>query len=252
MRRIVILLVVLCCPVAFAQLPKVKGVDVDGALDAAGDLGKAATLSDAEVKAMAKQMRDYEEKERERVAPASSASAKRLAKLTKPYQSYDGLALNFKVYESDEVNANASADGSVRVYTGLMDLMSDGELMFVIGHEIGHVKLGHTAKAMRSALAMSGARKGAASSGTAAGQLAASELGGVLEAFLNAQYSQSQETQSDDYGVALLKQSGGDLTGAESSLRKLADLSGGEHSMLSSHPDPKKRAERVAKLAAQK
>jgi putative metalloprotease len=251
MHRILALVIVLASPVTLAQLPKIKGVDVDGALDAGKDLGTAATLSDEEVKAMAKQMRDYEEGEVEKVAPKSSASAQRLAKLTKGYEKYDGLVLNYKVYESDEVNANASADGSVRVYTGLMEMMTDDELLFVIGHEIGHVKLGHTAKAMRSALAMRGARKGAAASGTAAGQLAASEMGGVLEAFLNAQYSQSQETQSDDYGVAFLKKTGADMGGAASSLGKLAELSGGKHSMLSSHPDPKKRADRVAKLAAQ-
>lgn len=231
------------------KLGSVGGVNADAAVGAAADLGKAATLTDEEVKASALQMRDYEEKNQEKVAAPASKYAKRLAKLTDNYKSYDGLKLNFKAYESDQVNANATADGSVRVYTALMDLMDDNELQFVIGHEIGHVKNGHSAKEMRTALAMSGARKGAEAAGGMAGQLAASQLGGLLEAVLNAQYSQAQETESDDYGLAFLRKSGGKLTAAESSLRKLAKLSGGKHSMLSSHPEPNARADRIAALA---
>lgn len=253
-RKVVILgigLILTACGAQGLKVGSVGGVNVDGALGAAGDLGKAATLTDEEVKASALQMRQYEEQTKEKVAPASSPYAKRLAKLTDKFKSYDGLKLNYKVYVSDQVNANASADGSVRVYTGLMDMMDDDELMFVMGHEIGHVKNGHSAKQMRAALAMSGVRKGAAASGTVAGNLAASQLGGLLEAFLNAQYSQSQETESDDYGLQFLRKTGHKTGAAESSLRKLAKLSGGEHSMLSSHPEPNQRADRIAQLAKQ-
>jgi putative metalloprotease len=222
------------------------------ALGAAADLGKAATLSEDEVKSSALQMREYEEANKQTVAPASSKYAQRLAKLTSKLKHYEGLDLNFKAYVSDEINANASADGSVRVYTGLMDMMNDDELLFVMGHEIGHVKNGHTAKAMRAALVMSGVRKGAAATGSTVGALASSQLGGLLEAVLNAQFSQSQETEADDFGVMFLRKTGAKLGGAESALRKLAKLSGGQISLLSSHPDPAKRADRVAQLIKQK
>jgi putative metalloprotease len=223
-------------------------VDVGTALGAASDLGRAATVSDDEVKSYSKQMRDYEEKTQVKVAPASSKYAKRLARLTSNYHDYDGMKLNFKVYEVKEVNANATADGSIRVYTGLMDLMTDDELLFVLGHEMGHVKNGHATKAMRTALATSGVRKAAASTGGTAGVLAASELGGLAEAVLNAQYSQSQETESDDYGLAFLKKNHLKVNGAVTSLRKLAQGSGGSYSILSSHPEPNQRADRLAKM----
>jgi len=172
----------------------------------------------------------------------------RLAALTDKYRSYDGLNLNFKVYQSSQVNANASADGSVRMYSGLMDMMTDDELLFVIGHEIGHVKHGHSAKAMRTALATSGMRKAAGAAGNSTvGALADSQLGGLLEAVVNAQHSQAQETQSDDYGLDFLRKARGKTDGAVSSLRKLAKLGGGGASILSSHPDPARRADRMAK-----
>lgn len=63
----------------------------------------------------------------------------RLKKLTEGLGDADGIPLNFKVYYVTDVNAFACADGSVRVFSSLMDIMSDEELLGVIGHEIGHV-----------------------------------------------------------------------------------------------------------------
>lgn len=240
------------CACALAALllvaPAAAQIDLGRAIGAAADLGKAATLSDDEVKNYARQMRAYEERAREQVAPAGSPYARRLAALTDRYRNYDGLVLNFKVYQSKQVNANASADGSVRVYTGLMDLMNDQELLFVIGHEIGHVKGGHSAKAMRTALATSGVRKAAtAATNSSAVLIADAQFGGLIEGVVNAQHSQAQEIQSDDYGLAFLKANKIPPAAAESALRKLAGLSKGGATILSSHPDPGKRADRMAK-----
>lgn len=235
---------------ATTAFPVHAQIDLGRAIGAAADLGKAATVSDEDVKNYARQMRAYEERAREQVEPPGSKYAQRLASLTDRYRGYDGLALNFKVYSSKTVNANASADGSVRVYAGLMDLMTDNELLFVIGHEIGHVKGGHSAKAMRTALATSGMRKAiSASTSSTAVMLADSQLGGLVEGVVNAQHSQAQETESDDYGMQFLKRNKLPTDAAASSLRKLAALSKGGASILSSHPDPGKRADRMASAA---
>lgn len=79
-----------------------------------------------------------------RVAPPGNQYARRLKRLTRGLTRYDGMKLNFKVYLAPGVNAFAMPDGSVRVYAGLMDLMTDSELLSVIFHEIGHVKLEHS------------------------------------------------------------------------------------------------------------
>ncbi len=41
------------------------------------------------------------------------------------------------------------ANGCIRVYSGLMDMMTDNEVEAVIGHEMGHVALGHVKKECR-------------------------------------------------------------------------------------------------------
>ncbi len=246
----------LACAIAVATstLPPSThaGLDIGKAHGAAVDAGKAATLSDADVRAMSMQFRDASDR-RNKVAPVSSKYAQRLALVTRGLESEDGLRLNFKAYLAPTVNAFALGDGTVRVYSGLMDLMTDDELHFVLGHEIGHVKLGHGKKAIQTAYAASAARQGiAANSGGRAGtaaKIADSDLGEMLEKVVNAQHSQGQESDADAYGVGFLKRHRFDVKAAPSALRKLARGGAESTSILSSHPAPGERAKAVEKMA---
>lgn len=223
------------------------GFDLMGSVGAAGDLAKAATVSDDEIKDGARQMVAREDK-RQKVAPAGDKYAKRLAALTAKHVKEDGLKLNFKVYMSPQVNAFATPDGSVRVYSGLMDAMTDDELRGVIGHEIGHAKLGHSVARMKTAYLASAGRKAAASSNGKLGAIADSELGAMMEEVLNAQFSQSQETASDDYGLKFMKKHKYDVHAMETALRKLGNQSA---SLTSSHPAPADRADRMKEKAGE-
>lgn len=217
--------------------------DIPGVIGAGTDLVKAITLSDEEVKSLAKQAAAYSDAQNI-VADSTDEYTKRLRRLTDDHVKEDGLELNFKVYLTPEINAFAMADGSIRVYSGLMDMMDDDELRFVLGHEIGHVAQGHSKKAMQVAYTTSAARQGVAVQGGVAGTIAASKLGGLVEKVVNAQFSQSEERGADDYGLQFMKKHGYRAERAVSALNKLADL-GGNSSFLSSHPAPDRRAERI-------
>ena len=55
----------------------------------------------------------------------------------------------FVVIDDPEINAFAHVGGFVYVHTGLLDFVGDeGELRFVLGHEIAHVDLGHCVEQM--------------------------------------------------------------------------------------------------------
>ena len=215
---------------------------------AATDVFKAVTVSDDDVKSAALQMRATEDK-KAHVAPRNSKYARRLARLMNKYTHEDGLTLNFKVYITKQINANATPDGSIRVYSGLMDMMNDQEMLGVLGHEIGHVKLGHAMQATRVAYMASAGHKAAASTKGAGGVLAKSDLGAFGEAMVNSQFSQSEETEADDYGLAFLKKHGYDGKAMETALRKLAKLDESKQStldgLLATHPEPGKRADRI-------
>lgn len=229
---------------------KSGGTDTSKLLEAGSDAVKGLTLSDADIAKLGAESAVAYDKE-SKVLPASNKYAQRLAKVTSGYTNQDGLKLNYKVYQSDAVNAFALPDGSVRVYTGLMDLMTDDELRFVIGHEIGHVKYGHSKARFKTAYLTQAARKGVASQGNAAGQIASSELGGVVENVIKAQHSQGNELESDQYGLALLKKKGVDPQAAVTSMQKLEKLGGGgKNSLTSSHPPSAKRVEKLQKAIA--
>jgi len=237
---------VLSAHCAFGQsgLDKLKGLagskKANTIVDVGSDALRGLTLSDEEVASLgAEAALAYDAKST--VLPADDAYARRLAAITSGLENDSGLKLNFKAYQNPEVNAFALPDGSVRVYSGLMDLMTDDELRFVIGHEIGHVKHGHSKERFRTGYLTQAARKGVAANSGVAGKLASSELGGLVESVVNARHSQSNELESDQFGLALLQRTGHDPQAAVTALRKLDD-GGPKAGMLSSHPDPAKRA----------
>lgn len=221
-----------------------KDGDKGLAIEAVGDAAKGLTLSDADIARLGAESALAFDKQNRVAQPKNTYSA-RVDKLARQLANHDGLKLNFKVYLDDTVNAFALPDGSIRIYSGLLDKFTDDELLFVIGHEIGHVKHGHSKKRFKTAYLASAARKGAASQGGKAGTLAGSELGGLVESVVNAQFSQANELQSDGYGYDLLRAKKVDTKAAVSALEKLARLGGGKGSILSSHPDPKKRADKL-------
>lgn len=236
--------------ISIASIGAAQAFDINSGISVLSGAAKAVSLTDAQVASYARQWSAQSDAEN-KVAPAGNKYAKRLAKITKGLTNYDGLKLNYKVYLSPEINAFAMADGTVRVYSGLMDMMTDDELLSVMGHEIGHVKNGHTASQMRKALLTGAARDAVSAAGGVAASLSQSQLGDLGEAVLNASFSRSDETQSDEYGMNMLKALKRDPMASVSALEKLAKLdAGSSSSLLSSHPASTKRATHIRDLIA--
>jgi putative metalloprotease len=216
-------------------------------MGAAKKVAQAATVSDAEMTAYFSQMSDELDR-KNALAPAGNPYAVRLAKLTKGLESYDGIRLDIRAYLADDVNAFAMGDGTVRVYSGLMDKMTDDEVRCVIGHEIGHVKLQHGQKRMRRALQQDAALSVAGTASSSVRQIANSQLGGLIQNVLYAQHSQKAETASDDYALNFMKANGYNVQGCPAAMDKLAAMGGGGGiGLLKTHPDPAKRAKRMRK-----
>lgn len=227
-------------------LPAAAQWDAGKLLGAAADAAKAVTLSDEDVRAYAAQMAKHMDS-KSPVAPVGNKYATRLAGLTKGLESDNNLRLNYKVYLVKDVNAFAMADGTIRFYAGLMDIMTDDEIRYVIGHEVGHVNHGHTKKRMQTALATSAVQKTAAASGSRVGQLADTQLGDLVAKVVRAQHSQGNEREADDYALQFMSRRKYDKKAAVSALEKLDKLSGGGggSNWLSTHPSPRERADRM-------
>ncbi|MEN8190981.1 MAG: M48 family metallopeptidase [Thermodesulfobacteriota bacterium] len=218
-------------------------VDVGMIAGAGIDAVKAVTLSDEQVVHLARQASSLNDR-KNRIAPADHPYSRRLRLLVGDHLEEDGYRFNYKVYLTKQVNAFAMADGTIRIYSGLMEMMDDGELRFIIGHEMGHVVNKHIKKKMMLAYGGSALRKAIGSQDNLAGEISRSALGGFLEVVMGAQFSQQEEREADDYGLNFLRREKYEKEAAISALRKLATL-GADHSFLSSHPAPDKRADRL-------
>lgn len=192
------------------------------------------------------------------ICSESSSYTKRLRKLTNGLTNANGIALNFKVYNTKDVNAFACPDGSIRVYSGLMDIMTDEEVLGVIGHEIGHIANRDSKNAFKNSLMTSALKDGIASTNNTIAILTDSELGALGESYLNARYSQKQEFAADEYGYNFLKNNNKNPYAMVLSFKKLQQLQGSTSSksnvinqLFSTHPDLEQRIAKMEQKAKQ-
>ncbi|MCH5229955.1 MAG: M48 family metallopeptidase [Muribaculaceae bacterium] len=224
-------------------------IQLDKLVSGAKKAVSAATLSDNDIKAYVHEYVIYSDSINT-IAPEDSEYTVRLINLTDGLKEIDGTPLNFKVYITNDVNAFACADGSVRVYSGLMDLMNDEEVLGVIGHEVGHVAHKDTKNAMKQALINSALFDGIGATGEVASKLTDSQLGVISQSLLNSKYSRKQESNADDYGYDFLKSNGKNPWAMALAFAKLQELENGAQSsalanMFSSHPQTKDRISHI-------
>ena len=218
-------------------------------------VGKALTLSDNELANVVSQStRSMDQSNK--VCSESSNYTKRLRRITQGMEDADGIALNFEVYLTDQLNAFACPDGSVRIFSALMDLLSDDELLGVIGHEIGHVALRHTKKAWKEELLRSAASDAIGAFSDTWANLSESVIGSISNAAISAKFSKKQEKEADDYGYEFLKKCGKNPWAMALAFKKMKELSQKEeerYSVLleafSTHPNFDERIKRIRKKA---
>lgn len=230
-------------------------------LSGGAKVAQAAVLSDAQIQSYVGQYVQKLDAENT-VLPETSPYVRRVRKMTSGITSVNGTPLNFKVYKTNEINAFACADGSVRINSGLLDAMTDDEALGVVGHEIGHVALKHSKKQFQQALLTSALRDAVVSTGGTVAVLTASQLGDLGEALMGASFSRKQETAADDYGYDFLKSAGKNPWAMAMAFEELQRLSSGETAsgtqaasgssvgqLFSTHPATADRISRMAERA---
>ena len=250
MKKTAIRILMALC-VLMSASPAYAQFNLKKAASAIGKGVQAATLTDEQMAAYVKESVDWMDKHNP-VLPENDPYTVRLRKLTAGITEADGIPLNFKVYDVIDVNAFACPDGSVRVFAALMDMMSDDELLGVIGHEIGHVLKHHSKNAFKTSLLTDALKDGISSAGGVAAALSDSQLGTLTQSLINAKYSQKQENEADDCGYDFLVSKGKNPWGMVMAFETLQAMEGNQKSsyitkMFSSHPETKARIEKMTK-----
>lgn len=241
MKRIAHIALFLCGLSVLAPAQPISPELIQAGIDAFN----SATLSDRQVAAYSRQAVQQMDAKYP-VAGPSDPYTQRLNRIVARHRTIGGIPITYKVYKVADVNAFATADGSVRVFKGLMDIMTDSEILAVIGHEIGHVVNKDSRDAMKAALRRSAVRNAAASNSGVVGRLSRSQLGGITDYLLGASFSRRQETEADDYSYGFLRRNGYPVMPLATAFEKLSKQGGGGGpAFLSTHPDSRSRAQRI-------
>jgi beta-barrel assembly-enhancing protease len=154
--------------------------------------------------------------------------------------------LKFAVVDSPEVNAFALPGGFISVNFGLLSKAESGEeVLGVLAHEIGHVRLRHGTRRILREVGT------AVAIGALFGGTDISMPAGLVAGLMSSAYDRDQETEADDSAIEALRAAGIDPLGMSRFFERLATEGAAVHmpELLSTHPDPGDRAERTARMA---
>jgi predicted Zn-dependent protease len=140
---------------------------------------------------------------------------------------------------TSQVNANASADGTIVVYTGILPVAkSEAGLAAILGHEVAHVIARHSAERLSQNLLAQGVTSVAVAASDPKYQAL---VGGALG--LGAQYgvllpfSREHESEADHLGLYYMAKAGYDPAEAPALWQRMAALGGkGTPEFMSTHP----------------
>jgi beta-barrel assembly-enhancing protease len=161
------------------------------------------------------------------------------------------------ILDSNEINAFATSGGHILVTRGLINAASSEEMLAgVIAHEVAHIQLQHSIKAIKSsritqALLVTGTSAVGAATGMDVNQLTDvfnESVGEIVQTMVNNGYSQTQEYDADNKALSLMAAAGYNPQGLADMLNQLkaiqSNTSGGFNK---THPSPDQRIANVSK-----
>ncbi|MCL2043565.1 MAG: M48 family metalloprotease [Treponema sp.] len=134
------------------------------------------------------------------------------------------------ILDSDEINAFATSSGHIFITRGLIaGAGSEDALAAVIAHEVAHVQLQHSIKAIRTsritqALMVTGTSAAGVATGYNVNELTSifeETVNDIVSTLINNGYSQTQEFEADSAALALLAGAGYNPSGLINVLQEL-------------------------------
>jgi predicted Zn-dependent protease len=151
-----------------------------------------------------------------------------------------GYRFEYAVADNDELNAYALPGGYITVNMGLLEQIERSEeLAGVLAHELAHVTERHGTSRMAAQLGLMAVVQWAMG-GTDLSQVAQLAAGLVSTA-----YARDQEADADTVGLQTLAAARVDPLGMAELFDRLANANVAMPELISTHPDPGKRAERA-------
>jgi predicted Zn-dependent protease len=145
----------------------------------------------------------------------------------------------------DTVNAIAIPGNKVIIYQGLLkEVASENELMMILGHELGHFSHRDHLRSLGNILVL----RMTISYFLGDASVFKSLIATTIKAISQAQYSQKQEQQADQFGLMLLDKTYSHVAGSTDFFKKLSQKQKSNFDFLASHPAPGKRVKEINQL----
>jgi predicted Zn-dependent protease len=159
--------------------------------------------------------------------------------------------------DTDEINAFATSGGHIFISHGLIaSAKSEDALAGVIAHEVAHIQLQHSIKAIKTsritqALLVTGTSAAGAATGLDVNELTDifnESVGEIVTTLVNNGYSQAQEFEADTTAMSLLAAAGYNPSGLIEMLKELQRTQSGHSGGFNkTHPTPDKRVANAEK-----
>lgn len=159
------------------------------------------------------------------------------------------------ILDTDEVNAFATSGGHIMITRGLIDCTkTEDELAAVIAHEIAHIQLQHSIKAIRTSRITNALAVTAQTALKFSGVEELSDLADVLDesvdeivmTLVNSGYSQAQEFAADSTALSLMQKAGYESSAMKDMLLMLKEKTANVNTGFGkTHPSADDRLEAV-------
>ena len=189
------------------SLPDIISEPASYAIKSASDMMRATLANDKDMDKLAeKDLRKMDENQT--IAPDIDQYYIDLLKVMKKIDVPDDLKLDIKVYLNPFLYIFTMPNGAIRVNSGIVEKFNDDELLFLMAHEIAHLKekdykssyrKAHAMFALENAINMSGEVISSASNGV---------LESVTSSMRKSRFQKDEEFTADEYAIKVLRKYG--------------------------------------------
>ena len=191
------------------SLPDVIADPMASAVKSASDVTRATLISDKEMyEEDAKDIKKWDINQT--VAKEIDQYHIDLQKILKriPLPENLDVKLDVKVYLNPFLYIFSKSNGAIRVNSGIIELLEDDEILFLLAHEIAHIANKDHKGSYRKAHSMYALENAVNVSGDAVGGMANGLLESMTSSMRKSEFQKNEEFKSDKYALGILKKLG--------------------------------------------
>ena len=174
------------------------------AIKSASDIARATLINDKELSEIADE--DIKEMdENQTIAKDIDQYYIDLQKVMKKLDVPKGFKLDVKVYMNPFLYIFTLPNGSIRVNSGIIETFNDSELLFLMAHELAHLREKDHKSSYRKAHAMFALENAINISGDIVGATSNGLLESVTSSMRKSQFQKDEEFKADEYAIEVLK-----------------------------------------------